>query len=200
LCRQGLAAVATLLLNHMAGNLGGDAAVAGMSIVTRVTMMMSSALIGFGQGYQPVCSFNYGANIKSRVRQGYFFCVKYGVIFLTVIAVVCYLFAEPIVRCFRDDPVVVEVGARALRFQTCVFPVNAVIVMTNMMLQSIGKGVKASIMASARNGICFIPMILILPSLFGLTGVEVSQTCADVLTFLLSIPFAVTELRKMKEA
>jgi putative MATE family efflux protein len=200
LCRQGLAAVATLLLNHMAGNLGGDAAVAGMSIVTRVTMMMSSALIGFGQGYQPVCSFNYGANIKSRVRQGYFFCVKYGVIFLTVIAVICYIFAEPIVKCFRDDPVVVEVGARALRFQTCVFPVNAVIVMTNMMLQSIGKGVKASIMASARNGICFIPMILILPSLFGLTGVEVSQTCADVLTFLLSIPFAVTELRKMKEA
>ena len=87
----------------------------------------------------------------------------------------------------------------ALRFQSVVFPLNAVIVMTNMMLQSIGKGIKASITASARNGIFFIPLILLLPTWFGLRGVEVTQSVADVLTLIISIPFAASELLKMRE-
>ena len=90
LFRQGLAAVATVLLNRAAG-VYGHAAIAGMSVTTRVTMFVSSALIGFGQGYQPVCSFNYGAEKKERVREGYFFCVRYGTIFLTVMAVFCFM-------------------------------------------------------------------------------------------------------------
>ena len=85
-----------------------------------------------------------------------------------------------------------------LRFQTIVLPLNAFIVMTNMMLQSIGKGVKASITASARNGLFFIPAIIILPKLFGLTGVEITQMVADILTFMITIPFAISELKKMK--
>ena len=87
LFRQGLAAASTLLLNKYAGYYGGDAAIAGMSIVTRVMMMMASALIGFGQGYQPVCSFNYGAGLKKRVKEGFFFCVRWGTIFLFALAV-----------------------------------------------------------------------------------------------------------------
>ena len=101
---------------------------------------------------------------------------------------------------FRNDPDVVAVGQVALRCQACVLPLNAVIIMSNMMLQSIGKGVKASVTASARNGIFFIPAILILPVLFGITGVQISQTVSDVCTFALSLPFALTELKKMKAA
>lgn len=202
LFRQGLAAISTILLNRAAGSAlygGGDAAIAGMSIVTRVMMLLLSALIGFGQGYQPVCSFNYGAKRYARVREGFWFCVKWGTVFLSGVAVVCFAFAPQVVSLFRNDPDVIAVGRVALRCQACVLPLNAMIVMANMMLQSIGKGVKASITASARNGIFFIPAILLLPLFFGLTGVEISQTCADVCTFVMSVPFAITELKKMKE-
>ena len=198
LFRQGLAAAATLLLNKYAGMYGDDAAIAGMSITTRVMMMLGSAVIGFGQGYQPVCSYNYGANLKKRVREGYFFCIKYGTIFLVFAGAICFIFAPDIIWAFRKDKDVVAVGKVALRFQACVLPCMATTVITNMMLQSIGKGVKATITSSARSGIFFIPLILILPRLFGIRGVEVTQTIADILAMGTAIPFAVSELSKMK--
>ena len=197
LFRQGLAAVSTLLLNHAAGSIGGDAAIAGMSIVTRVMMLTVSALIGFGQGYQPLCSFNYGAGLYKRVKEGFFFCVKYGTIFLTAGAALCFVFAPHIIGWFRDDPDVIAIGMEALRFQACTLPLMAGMVMSNMMLQSTGKGVKASITSSARNGLFFIPLILILPEFFGLRGVEAAQPVADIFAFFLSVPLAWSELKKM---
>ncbi len=196
LFRQGLAAISTLILNYTAGSIGSDAAIAGMSVAGRVMMMMASALIGFGQGFQPVCSFNYGAGLKKRVKEGFNFCVKYSTIFLIVIGGFCYAFAPRIIAFFSKDPAAVTVGIAALRFQSVTLPLSGAIVISNMMLQSIGKGVKASITASARNGFCFIPLILILPQLFGITGVEIAQPCADVLSLLITVPMAYTELRK----
>ena len=196
LFRQGLAAIATLILNHTAGSIGSDAAIAGMSVAGRIMIMMASALIGFGQGYQPVCSFNYGAGLTSRVKEGFKFCVKYSTIVLVGIGVVAYILAPQIISLFSKDPAAVEVGIAALRFQCCTLPLSGAIVISNMMLQSIGKGVKASITASARNGICFIPMILILPMILGITGVEMAQACADVLSLFIAVPMAYTELRK----
>lgn len=197
LMRQGLAAIATLLLNHAAGSAGSDAAIAGMSVVTRVMMLLASAMIGFGQGYQPVCGFNYGAHLYDRVKEGYFFCIKYGTIFLAGASVLCLGFAPQIIRFFRNDPDVISVGAVALRAQAISLPLMATIVITNMMLQACGKGLKASIVSAARNGIFFVPLILILPRLLGLFGVEITQAVSDVLSFVLAIPFAASELKKM---
>ncbi|MBQ9828503.1 MAG: MATE family efflux transporter [Lachnospiraceae bacterium] len=197
LFRQGLTAVATVLLNRAAG-VYGDAAIAGMSVTTRVTSFTISALIGFGQGYQPVCAFNYGAGKKERVREGYFFCLKYGTIFLVIMAALCIIFAPQIIGFFRDDPAVIEVGKSALRWQAAALPLLACIIMTNMMLQSMGKGLKASITASARSGIFFIPLILILPGVLGLPGLEMTQAVSDVLSISISIPLAASELKKMR--
>ena len=199
LFRQGMAAIATLILNRTAGAIGSDAAIAGMSVAGRVMMMMASALIGFGQGYQPVCSFNYGAGLTKRVKEGFIFCVKYSTVFLVGIGVVCFIFAPDIIALFSKNPMAMEVGVAALRFQACTLPLSGTIVISNMMLQSIGKGVKASIMASSRNGLFFIPMILILPPLLGILGVEMAQSCADVLSFGLAIPLAASELKKFNE-
>lgn len=196
LFRQGLAAISTLILNYTAGSIGSDAAIAGMSVAGRILMMMASALIGFGQGYQPVCSFNYGAGLTARVKEGFKFCVKYSTIVLIGIGVVAYTFAPSIISAFSKDPAAITVGVAALRFQAITLPLSGAIVISNMMLQSIGKGVKASITASARNGICFIPMILILPTFLGITGVEMAQACADVLALFVAVPMAWTELRK----
>lgn len=197
LFRQGLAAVSGMLLNNAARDLGGAAAIAAMSTVTTVVMSLSSALIGFGQGYQPVCSFNYGAGLHDRVKKGFWFCVKWGTVFMFCAGVACFIFAPQIIRFFRDDDAVVEIGKVALRAQACALPLSAATVISNMMLQSIGKGVKASISSSARNGIFFIPLVLILPRFLGITGVEITQSIADVLALCLSLPMAVSELKKM---
>lgn len=198
LARQGLAAVSTLLLNRFARVYGGDAAIAGMSIVTRILMLNVSVLIGFGQGFQPVCSFNYGAGLNRRVREAFFYCLKIGTVMMTIAGALCVLFAPTVVGFFRDDPAVIPIGARALRWQASVLPLLTTSILTNMLLQSMGKGLKASITSSARNGIFFIPLILTLPHFFGLAGVEMTQAWADVLAFLLAVPMAWSELRYLK--
>lgn len=197
LCRQGLASIATMLLNNAAG-IYGDAAIAGMSIVTRIVMFANSALIGFGQGFQPVCGFNYGAKLYGRVRQGFWFCVKYSTLFLILISAAMWISAPGLAAIFRKDQEVIEVAADALRWQVVFFPLNAWIVTSNMMMQSIGKTVRASLVAMARQGLFFIPLILILPRVFGLAGVEVCQAAADVFAFILAVPLGISVLREMK--
>ncbi|MBR3039356.1 MAG: MATE family efflux transporter [Lachnospiraceae bacterium] len=199
LLRQGLAAVATLLMNNKAQELGSNAAVAAMSIVTKIVMMIGCAMIGFGQGFQPVCSFNYGAGLKKRVREGFFFCFKYGTIFLTFGAAILIVFADLIVYLMRDDMAVVEIGKVALRWQAATLPLLGFSSMANMMLQSTGKGFKASIASSCRSGLCFIPLLYLLTYFYGIQGLEATQAIADILALIIAIPLAVTELAKMKD-
>ncbi|MCI1648687.1 MAG: MATE family efflux transporter [Bacteroides sp.] len=198
LTRQGLASFSTILLNVAAGHYG-DAAIAGMSIVTRIGMFINSFLIGFGQGFQPVCGFNYGAGLYARVRQGFWFCVKGGFIFLLICAVCGMGYAEEIVAVFRKgDPLVISVGAAALRWQFITYPLGAWVIISNMMLQTIRKPIPATILSSARQGLFFIPLIFILPYFLGLQGVEMCQAMADLLSFFLAIPLTIHVLREMK--
>lgn len=204
LCRQGLASVSGIFLNHMAGTYGGasgDAAIAAMSIVNRVAMFANSALIGFGQGFQPVCGMNYGAKKYERVREGYWFCVKYAFVFLVVVAAAGIVFAEPIITLFRkDDAEVIRIGTLALRLHCAAFPLSSWIVMCNMMLQSMGRAVRASIVAAARQGLFFIPLIFILPQLFGLFGVQICQMVSDMGSFALSLPIGLSELKRLRNS
>lgn len=188
LARQGLASFSTILLNVSAGAYG-DAAIAGMTIVSRVGFFLQSIIIGFGQGFQPVCGFNYGAKQYPRVLQGFWFCVKFGVIYLTLCAIFGITFAEEIVSLFRKgDADVIAVGSSALRWQFIAFPLSAFTTITNMMLQTIRKSVRATILSSARQGLFYIPLIFILPHFLGLRGIEMCQAISDILTFFLAIP------------
>lgn len=199
LCRQGLASLATILLNVSAG-VYGDAAIAGMSIVTRICMFINSFVIGFGQGFQPVCGFNYGAGFYRRVREGFWYCVKTGIVFLTLCSVVGYIYAPEIVTWFRKDDIhVIEIGARALRWQLITLPLGAWVILCNMLLQTIRKPVQAVILSSARQGLFFIPFILILPYFLGLQGVEMCQAAADLCSFLLAIPLTVPILKSFRK-
>ena len=198
LFRQGLGSVATICLNVAAG-VYGDAAIAGMSIVTRVMMFANSAIIGIGQGFQPVCGFNYGARRYDRVRKAFWFLVVLAFCVLTVFSVVGIIAAPDIISIFRkDDPMVTQVGALSLQLQCIVFPLSAFIVAANMMLQTIGMPVRASLSAISRNGLFFVPAILILPGIFDLLGVQMSQAIADVLSFALCIFLVRPVLRQMK--
>ncbi len=199
LARQGLSSVATALLNRAAGAYGAEAAIAAMTIVSKLMMFASSALIGFGQGFQPVCGFNWGAGLYSRVRRAVLFCMKVAVVALTVIAAAGIVFAPWIIGLFRDDPEVIRLGALALRAQCVALPLMAITVMTNMSLQNIGKVWRATLLALARQGLMFIPVIIILPMIFKLNGVIVSQGIADVLAFAIALPLNLALLRDLKK-
>jgi len=194
LARQSLASLATICLNHAARPYG-DAAIAAMGVVQRVTMFGFSTMLGFGQGFQPVCGFNYGAGLYSRVKQGFWFCVKISAFFLATVSILGFLFAPGIIGLFRDDPAVIEFGSRALRFQCITFTLQAWVVMSNMLLQSTGRTIPATFLAVARQGLFFIPMVLILPALLDVTGIQMSQAAADFLTFCCSVPIMFRVLR-----
>jgi putative MATE family efflux protein len=199
LFRQGLGSVGAILLNHFAG-VYGDAAIAAISIVNRVVMMAFSLMVGFGQGFQPVCGFNYGAGLYSRVKKAFWFCVRLSFFIAIPLAVAGFIFAADIIRIFRrEDLDVIRIGARSLRLMAFAFPFTGWVLLSNMMLQTIGKPVEASILAMSRQTLFLIPALFILSPLFGLLGVQLSQAVADIASVLLAIPITAKVLRGMKE-
>ncbi|EEF69563.1 MATE family efflux transporter, partial [Holdemania filiformis] len=194
LCRQGLGSVATICLNLMAGPYG-DAAIAAMSVVGRVMNLAASVVTGFGQGFQPVCGFNYGAFLYDRVKEGFWFCVKVATVILIVLSAAGYLLAPQVIQLFsKNDPQVIAIGTQALRWQCLTFPLCGWITICNMMLQTIGKSFRASLLAMSRQGLFFIPAVLLLPALIGIQGVEIAQPIADVCSFVLAIPLQLSVL------
>ena len=196
--RQGLQSIGGMLLN-IAARSYGDAAVAGMSIVSRIFMFIISVAIGVGQGLQPVAAFNYGARKFRRVRQAAIFTISTAFVFMAVLNALCWFNAEPLIRLFRDDPEVTAVALPALRYQCVAMFLQPVIIVTNMMFQSIGKSGRATFLACCRQGVCFIPLILTLPRIWGLSGIELCQPIADGLTFCISVPFLLPFLKELKE-
>ena len=185
LFRQGLGSIATTTLN-IAANPYGDAAIAAMSVVSRIMMFANSALIGFGQGFQPVCGFNYGADKYDRVKEAFWFCVKVSTAVLLGLAVLGGFLSGHLIWIFRNDLDVIQIGTTALRFQCVTFALNGWIIMNNMMMQTMGKTVPATILAASRQGLFFIPALLILPQFLGLTGIQCAQAVSDVFTFALT--------------
>lgn len=197
LSRQGLASVATIMLNIAAG-VYGDAAIAGMSIVNRISNFVYAGIVGLGQGFQPLCGFCYGAKQYDRIYEGYMYCVKIGTVFFIMLTVVGFLFTSPIISEFRDDADVIAVGCAAFRWQLATYPLIAVIILTNMLSQTARKPIRANVVAAARSGLFFIPAVMLLPKFLGLTGVEMSQAVSDTCSFLLSVPVSWSVFRDLK--
>ena len=198
LARQCLASLATICLNH-AARPHGDAIIAAMGVVQRISMFGASTMLGFGQGFQPVCGFNYGAKLYDRVKKGFWFSVKVSTVVLIAISVAGFLFAPDLIRLFRDDPDVIACGTMALRFQCISFCTHGWIVMSNMMEQSMGRTIPATFLSVARQGFFFIPLVLILSAGLGVLGIQMTQMVADILTFLFAIPIHVHVLRTMEK-
>lgn len=192
ICRQGMASVASALLNHGAAYWGGefaDASVAAVTISNKIYMLVRSIMIGIGQGFQPVAGYNFGAKKYTRVKKAFWFAVLVGTGIASAAALAIGLNTGAIMGWFRDDPKVVEIGSEALRFAAAVMPLMAYSTFVNQLYQCLGYSAAASILASCRQGIFFVPIILFLPRLIGLTGVEMAQPGADLMTFLISVPF-----------
>ena len=198
LCRHVFVCVSTIMLNRYAAFYAapGDeaSAIAAFAIVSRIMMFAFSIILGIGQGFQPVCGFNYGAGLHERVRKSFIFTIELSTIILIIISIAFAIFAPDIIMVFRsEDPELIKIGTRVLRWQCLSFPLIGVSTVTNMMYQTIRKTLIASVLSMGRQGIFFIPAIMILPLFTGLQGVEMTQAVADALTFLLALPFAIKE-------
>ena len=169
-----------------------------MSVVNRITLFIFSVIIGLGQGYQPMCGFCYGAKLYDRVKKGFWFSTKIGMVFLLFWAVVLIIFSKDAVALFRNDPEVIAIGIPALRYQMIMFPVCSFMMMSNMMMQTCRKTIRANILAASRQGLFFIPLIIILPHCFGLFGVEICQAVSDLISFVVTIPIVWSAFREMK--
>ncbi len=184
--RQGFASVASALLNVQA-SVYGDAAVAAITIANKIYMLVRNVVLGFGQGFMPVAGYNYGAGKMRRTRQAFLFTAMLGTIFCTTCAIVISLFAGKLILWFRDDAEVVAIGTKSLLFGCAVMPFMAFSTYVNQMLQCLGFKLPATLLASCRQGFFFLPLILALPPVIGLTGVQITQPGADLLTFV-SVP------------
>ena len=183
--RQGVLSVATMALNYNA-KLYGDAAVAALSIVTKVFMVIQSIVIGFGQGFQPVLGYNYGAKRLDRVKEAVWFSMKTCTVILTICAVAGFVLAPHIITLFRrDDPLVIAIGTRAFRWQCLTLPLGAVLVFANMFFQSLGKSWRAVLLAVCRQGL-YIPLVYLMTGWLSLPGLERTQAVSDLLAFALS--------------
>lgn len=182
--RQGLSSITTILLNSQSAMFAGDAGVAAMSIVNRIAFFLFAIALGIGQGFQPVCAFNYGARKYKRQRDAYKFTMIISIIILAVLTVATMIFSGNLIGLFRDDSEVIEIGTRALRI-LCVAQVFLPLCMvTEMLMQSSGKKAEAAVLSSLRGGLLFIPALLILPRLRGMYGVEEAQPLSIILAVI----------------
>lgn len=195
--RQGLASVSTIALNSVVSNYG-DAAIAAMSIVTRISMFIFSVIVGLGQGFQPMRGFCYGAKLYDRVKEGFWFSTKIGTFFLLFWSVVLIIFSGEVVSLFRDDPEVIAIGIPALRYQMIIFPACSFMMMANMMMQTCRKTIRANILAASRQGLFFIPLIFVLPYFYGLFGVEICQAVSDIISLIVTIPIVWSAFKEMR--
>ena len=198
LMRHVFVCVSTIMLNRYAAYYAAPgieaSAIAAFTIVSRIMMFAFSIILGLGQGFQPVCGFNHGAGLHERVRRSFVFTMSLSTIVLVIISIAFSIFAPDIIRVFRsEDAELVKIGTRVLRWQCLSFPLIGVSTVTNMMYQTTRKTLIATVLSMGRQGIFFIPTIMILPIFLGLQGVEMTQAVADALTFLLALPFAVKE-------
>ncbi len=195
LVRQGLTSFSNGLLNNLTRPYG-DAAIAAMSVVNRFSAFVMCVGLGVGQGYQPVASFNYQAKKLERVKKGLLITMAINFAFIACLAIPGFFFAEQIVYAFQDSPAVIEIGVFALRCAcvgTLFLPLS---VPVNMLYQSTRQVKASTILSMMRSGLMFIPTLIITTGLWGLTGIQISQPLADILTGLASIPFVVSFLKR----
>lgn len=195
IARQGMASLASALMN-IQGAVYGDAAVAALTISNKIYLLVRNVIIGIGQGFQPVAGYNYGAGDRKRTRQAFIFATKLGTVICILAAAIIAAFAEPIIGWFRADDQVIAIGRLALLYVCAVMPFMAYSTFVNQLYQCLGFKVPATVLASLRQGICYLPLIFILPHFLGLQGVQMTQPGSDLLTFFICIPFQIVFFRK----
>lgn len=198
--RSGLAVVAGILLNNIAGDIGGDALLGGIGVSTKIMMFPFSIILGFGTGFQPVAGFNWGAKRYDRVQESYRFCSTVAILGAIALSALLAIFAEPIIGVFGESGDQQMYGALCIRLQCLALPVHAWVAVVNMLCAGLGRAKGAFLLATARQGTCFIPVLYPLVYFFEAYGIVAVQAVADVLSLIIAIPIAIKVTREVRAA
>lgn len=199
--RSGLAVVAGILLNNLAGDIGGDPLLGGIGVSTKIMMFPFSIILGFGTGFQPVAGFNWGARRYDRVQQSYRFCSLVAIVGAIMLSTVLIVFAEPVIGLFGEGGGQMQkFGAICIRLQCIALPVHAWVAVVNMLCAGLGKARGAFLLATSRQGTCFIPILYPLVYFFQENGILAVQAAADVLSLAMAIPIAIMVTREIRSA
>ena len=196
--RSGLAVIAAIVLNNIAGSIS-DAVLAGIGVTNKIMMFPFSVILGFGSGFQPVTGFNWGAKRFDRVLESYWFSAKCALAISAVMALILGIFANQVILLFAEaDAEMQAIGALSIRLQCIALPIHAWVAVVNMFCSGLGKAKGALLLATARQGSCFLPIVYPLAWMFGANGVASVQAVADVLTFFLAFPLICRVLKEVK--
>lgn len=195
--RSGLAVVAAVLLNDMAGNIS-DSVLAGIGVCTKIMMFPFSIILGFGTGFQPVAGYNWGAKRFDRVRESYRFSSKVAVIGAVIMSAILVVFAKPIIILFAgEDPEMLQIGTLCMISQCIALPIHGWVAVVNMLCAGLGNAKAALVLSTARQGSCFIPILYVMAWIFRANGIATVQAVADVLTLALAIPIIINMKKKI---
>lgn len=198
-CRQILASLCTVFLNQAAYTHGGDAAQAALGVVQKVFMLAFSLSLGIGQGYQPVLGYNYSAKRFDRVRAAYLFTLGFSTGMMICFASVCAIFANGLMQMFSLSEKATEIGTLTLRLQCACMPLLPMNFMIGLTYQVVGNKAIAAILSASRQGLFYIPTVLILPKVLGLLGVQACQALSDFFAFFFAIPFTLLFFKTIKK-
>ena len=184
---QLLTSLSISLINNTSSNYG-DAAIAGMGVVTRLVSMGSLTVFGFMKGFQPIAGYSYGAGKYKRLRQAIRTSILWSTLFCIVIGFAFFLFPTQILSQFTTGNVeMIQIGAHSLRVNGITFMLFGYYTVYSSLFLALGKGKEGFLLGACRQGICFVPVILILPSIWGVKGILYAQPIADVLSFLITL-------------
>ena len=197
-CRQILASLCTVFLNNAAYTYGGEAAQAAFGVVQKVFMLAFSLALGIGQGYQPVLGYNYSAKRFDRVKSAYLFTLGFSTSIMMAFASVCAIFAPNVMQMFSLSETATDIGTLTLRLQCMCMPLLPLNFMASVTYQAIGSKAIASVLSVSRQGLFYIPAVLILPRVLELLGVQSCQAISDFFAFIFAIPFTILFFRSLK--
>lgn len=204
--RSALTVVASISINRVAGGYS-TAALAALSVANRVMEFPFAIILGFGQGYQPVVGFNWGARIWKRVKESYVFSSIVAIAGGVIIGAILAVFAKPVVHIFNKqaDEEVLRLGLLSVRLQCLALPIHALGSVVGMFYAGVGKAKSALAINTARQGYCFFPVLLLAPMIWAIDGVAMTQALADLLSAVIIIPlgiqvFKLIEKQKQEQA
>lgn len=198
--RSGLSVLASILLNNLAGGIS-DSVLAAIGVCNKIAMFPFAIILGFGNGFQPVAGFNWGARRYDRVTESYRFSSKVAIGGSVIMGLVLGVFAKPIIQVFAGtDPEMQEIGVLCIRLQSLALPIHAWVTIVNMLCVGLGNARGALLLSTARQGSCFLPILYPLTWLFGAYGLASVQGVADLLSMVLAVPLAISMTKKLKQA
>ena len=190
---------AAMGLSNTAASVYGDSAVAAVGVVTRIMTLGTYVVFGYMKGFQPVAGYNYGAKNYDRLNEATKVSLKWATIFCATVALLIIIIPKQIISLFSEnDRALIDIGVRALRANGIIFPLYGFQMVYMALFLAMGRGKEGGLLSISRQGLFFIPAILIMPHLFGLEGVIWAQPSADLLSVVLTAVLALGLNKKIK--